>query len=188
MGKREKLFMGDICIVRKGLTEECEKREVYDILTECDADFWPPLSKRGSTFQKSWEPRENAGVKSYFDEVAKQTTLLWKREGSTIAFLSFRTPYQCEELKGYENICYITTLCIRKKYRGRGLAPLIYGKAEKYIRETCPEAVMALRTWSTNRAQLHLMEELQFECVARLSDDRGKGIDTLYFAKIPEGE
>ena len=40
---------------------------------------------------------------------------------------------------------------------------------------------MLLRTWSTNRAQAHLMPELGFEEVLRLPNDRGCGVDTVYY-------
>ena len=44
-----------------------------------------------------------------------------------------------------------------------------------------PGRPIALRTWSTNAAQLRLMEKLGFTCVLRLPDDRGPGVDTVYY-------
>lgn len=171
-------------VFRQELSEK-EKKEVYGILKECNEDFVPPLSKRSSTFQKDWSCTENSeeGVKAYFAEIEKQNNVLLKRNGKTIAFLSFRVPYNCSELSHYDKICYLTTLCIRKEYRGHKIASMFYTNTELYIREHYPGYCMALRTWSTNEAQLHMMKQHGFNCVARLQNDRGEGIDTAYFAK-----
>ena len=108
-----------------------EANEVYAILSECDKDFEPPLSERGSTVQKTWEKKSGDGVRNYFNEVAKQHTLLLKREKKIIAFLSFRSMEECEALKDYRDICYFTTLCIRKEYRGQGASTGIISESER---------------------------------------------------------
>ena len=176
--------MKDEFFFRDKLEDEWEANEVYAILSECDKDFEPPLSERGSTVQKTWEKKSGDGVRNYFNEVAKQHTLLLKREKKIIAFLSFRSMEECEALKDYRDICYFTTLCIRKEYRGQGLALVLYQKAKEYVEESSRYTVMALRTWSTNKAQLHLMEKMDFHCETRLKNDRGEGIDTLYFCLL----
>ena len=180
--------MKDEIFFRDKLEDEWEANEVYAILSECDKDFEPPLSERGSTVQKTWEKKSGDGVRNYFNEVAKQHTLLLKREKKIIAFLSFRSMEECEALKDYRDICYFTTLCIRKEYRGQGLSLVLYQKAKEYVEESSRYTVMALRTWSTNKAQLHLMEKMDFHCETRLKNDRGEGIDTLYFVKEITGK
>ena len=127
--------MKDEIFFRDKLEDEWEANEVYAILSECDKDFEPPLSERGSTVQKTWEKKYGDGVRNYFNEVAKQHTLLLKREKKIIAFLSFRSMEECEALKDYRDICYFTTLCIRKEYRGQGLALVLYQKAKEYVEE-----------------------------------------------------
>ena len=42
-----------------------------------------------------------------------------------------------------------------------------------------------LRTWSTNAAQMHLMGKLGYVERARLVDDRGEGVDTVYYVHEP---
>ena len=71
--------MKDEIFFRDKLEDEWEANEVYAILSECDKDFEPPLSERGSTVQKTWEKKSGDGVRNYFNEVAKQHTLLLKR-------------------------------------------------------------------------------------------------------------
>lgn len=64
--------MKDEIFFRDKLEDEWEANEVYAILSECDKDFEPPLSERGSTVQKTWEKKSGDGVRNYFNEVAKQ--------------------------------------------------------------------------------------------------------------------
>lgn len=177
-----------IFIHREKILDEQEKREVYEILEECDQDFCPPLSYRSSTSQKQLTQVEDGkeGVRRYYEEILQQPTLLVKREGRTIGFMSYRIGYTCKELEHYGKVGYLTTLCIRPSERGRRLAPLIYRAVESHIYSQYPDLVITLRTWSTNKAQLHLMDELGYHCVARLENDRGEGIDTVYYAKEPD--
>ena len=76
--------MKDEIFFRDKLEDEWEANEVYAILSECDKDFEPPLSERGSTVQKTWEKKSGDGVRNYFNEVAKQHTLLLKRRKSLL--------------------------------------------------------------------------------------------------------
>lgn len=175
----------EVLIPRERILEEKEKREIYEILEECDQDFCPPLSYRSSTSQKQLTHVEDGkeGVRRYYEEILQQPTLLAKREGIMIGFMSYRIGYTCKELEAYGKVCYLTTLCIRPSERGKRLAPRIYRAVETHIRSQYPGLTLTLRTWSTNKAQLHLMDELGYHCVARLKNDRGENIDTLYYAK-----
>ena len=166
------------------LSEE-ERKAVYQILKECNDDFVPPLSKRSTTFQTDWTNTQDSeeGIKSYFDEIIRQNNVLLKKDGKVIAFLSFKVPYTCEALEAYQPLCYLTTLCMDKRYRGFKLTPAIYEYTQECIHRLYPEYSIGLRTWSTNKAQLHMMEQMGFSCVACLKNDRGEGIDTVYFVK-----
>ena len=42
---------------------------------------------------------------------------------------------------------------------------------------------MLIRTWSTNGVQRSLLERSGYRMVRCLADDRGPGIDTLYYLK-----
>ena len=166
------------------LTEK-EKSEIFEILSACDQDFCPPLSERGGTAEKNLTggSSHNPGVTDYYRELMTQKNFLWKQGGRTIAFMSFRPEYQCPQLSRFPRVCYLTTLCLLKEFRGKGLSVRIYREVLQYLRSRYPDATPALRTWSTNGAQIHLMEKLHFEQVAVLRNDRGNGVDTVYFAK-----
>ena len=162
---------------------ETEKEEILDILRECDADFCPPLSARGGTSEQQLfgEAARSDGVLDYFQDILKQETLFWERDGKIIAFMSFRPSYTCEALKDYGDTVYLTTLCIRREFRGQGLSVPIYRAVLDYIREAYPGKHVAYRTWSGNAAQMHTARRLCFKEAARIKDDRGPGEDTVYF-------
>ena len=166
------------------LTEK-EKSEIFEILSACDQDFCPPLSERGGTAEShlTADSSHNPGVTDYYRELMTQKNFLWKQGGRTIAFMSFRPDYQCPQLSRFPRVCYLTTLCLLKEFRGKGLSLRIYREVLQYLRNRYPDATPALRTWSTNGAQIHLMEKLNFEQVDVLPNDRGCGVDTVYFAK-----
>lgn len=77
----------------------------------------------------------------------------------------------------------MTTLCIDPEWRGQGISESLYILAEKEIRAVYPGAPITLRTWSSNQAQKHILEKMGYHTVKRLKDDRGEGIDTVYYVK-----
>ena len=44
-------------------------------------------------------------------------------------------------------------------------------------------AYVTTRTWSTNASQMHSFRKRGYAICERIADDRGKGIDTVYFVK-----
>lgn len=169
--------------MRDCLSDEREQEEVLAVLRECDNDFVPPLSCRRSTHQRCLlkTGKNPEGVRAYFNEICRQHTMLLKKNREVIGFLSFQRPYSCPELSSYKKVTYLTTLCIKNAYRGRGLSRSIYKNVLSYINEKYPKDVIAFRTWTTNQAQMHLAKELNMQLAARIKDDRGIGIDTVYY-------
>lgn len=59
---------------------------------------------------------------------------------------------------------------------------------QKRISSKISGSRITLRTWSTNGAQEHILDKLGYSLVRRLKDDRGEGIDTVYFVKKEEND
>lgn len=176
-----------VMLARDTLLEPEEKRIIRNILEECDKDFWPPLSSRSGTSQQLLlgETVEENGVELYCREVLEQSAILAKLGEEIVGFLSYRPSYRCSALEEYGEVAYMTTLCLRHSQRGKGYSPGFYHAAEKRIWERFPHRRIAFRTWSTNLTQLHLAEKLGYQAVAVLKNDRGEGIDTVYYIKNP---
>ena len=47
-----------------------------------------------------------------------------------------------------------------------------------------PDRSIFTRTWSTNAAHIKILDKFNFEIIKCIENDRGDGIDTVYFAKI----
>lgn len=71
-------------------------------------------------------------------------------------------------------------------YRRTGNFEVMICRSRKGHRSKISGKRITLRTWSTNGAQEHILDKLGYSLVRRLKDDRGEGIDTVYFVKKEE--
>lgn len=163
---------------------------VWEILWECEQDFYPPLSTRDSTEQSQLHTsREAESISiaplSYFEELKKQHFLLAtdKATHTLIGFLSYRHGYESDETIQYSPSNYITTTCVRKSMRNRGVANQLFAFMEAEIPQSQQLPFITRRTWSTNYNQLSLYEKYGYTCIHRILNDRDNGVDTLYYAK-----
>jgi len=164
----------------ENLQEEKYFSQIQKMLIEADDEFVPPLSSRFSTTQKhlNFENKNNDGVFSYFNEMKKQRILLACEEGSIRGFISYRENHVNDEIKELPNI-YISTVIVKKEHRGKGITAQLYKK----LFDEYKNISVFTRTWSTNSAHIKILLKLGFEVLKTLKDDRGEGIDTVYFKK-----
>ena len=166
--------------------EEHEKYydEIYNMLIEGDDEFVPPLSKRSSTTQKGFKDiqKNQDGIRLYFDEMKKQRFMIAEDEGNIIAFVSFRENYINGEITRSDtpNI-YLSTLIVKPEGRGKGITNQMYAILFKQYENIN----IFTRTWSTNIAHIKILSKFNFDTLCVIEDDRGKGIDTVYFVKRP---
>lgn len=170
---------------RDTITDENEREQIRTLLHLCDRDFIPPLSNRNSTSQTDWSTTEGKtdGIAEYLENICAQHVVLWKENGVVQSFMTWKDHFNCEHLKDWPDSCYLTTLCVHPAFRGQGISEVMYTEAEKDIEQKFPGTSVTLRTWSTNRAQEHILEKRGYSLVKRLPDDRGEGVDTVYFVK-----
>jgi ribosomal protein S18 acetylase RimI-like enzyme len=169
----------------KSSPSEETKSGIWRVLCECDGDFVPSLSSRENTSQTDLKDSNigNGLPHSYFNTILEQKVILLVLDGEVIGFMSFIHDYENEYLENYSPSNYVTTTCIKKDYRELGMAKLL----NRFIEEKLPKELIlpfiTRRTWSTNKAQMHLFEKLNFDVVKWLDDHRGPGVHTVYFAK-----
>ena len=167
----------------------CSDREgaVWNLLCECDNEFVPPLSARGSSFQTdlACQGRQDHDVKphSYFTAMKQQCFLLAEVENEVVGFMTFRRNYTCSELASASPGNYITTICVKGEWRRKGVAKAFYDFMLGTMDRDIVLPYVTTRTWSTNTGHINLLQGLGFRLVARLPNHRGEGIDTLYYAK-----
>ena len=159
------------------------EKEIQKILYDADDEFVPALSARASTTQTLLSEdtiNDNHGAYEYFQTMKKQSIILAVEEEGAMAFLSFIPGYhltvQDEELI---KTSYVSTIVVSPEYRGRGICPLLYDKLFSLSKDNS----VSTRTWSTNISHISILRKLGFKTIATLPDDRGKGVDTVYFCK-----
>ena len=164
---------------------------VWRILIDCDDDFLPPLSARSGTYERgdaslSDIPHDSCaaeGPRAYFEDLEDQGLLVALLDSRVIGFLSFIPGFERPELASCSPSIYMTTGCVTGEYRGRGIMALL---VSCLIDEICPGTeyrFLTTRTWLINTASINHLESLGFSVVRTVRDDRGKGIDTLYYAR-----
>lgn len=156
---------------------------VWDLLKEADQEFIPPLSSRTSTDQKDLLPgklKKSEGPVQYFEVLKDQQFILALKDDEVVGFLSYMSDYKLEVLNSCDTlpVYYISTIIVRPDWRNKGLTKKMYKELLQNSR-----GIVATRTWSTNHAHIHILKELGFTLFSKIADDRGKGIDTVYYLK-----
>lgn len=170
------------------LTEK-EKEAVWEILCECDRDFYPRLSLRNSSSQKDLKGNEAESTADnkptvYYEEMIKQYFILAYDGEEVVGFMTFKQDYTCEALEDFGVSLYITTVCVRKACRGQGIMKDLYRVMEQDVPGRCNCNRISTRTWSLNDAQIHELTKRGYEKLAVLENDRGPGVDTVYFGIV----
>lgn len=173
------------------LLENAEKdiffEDFLSMMEKSDNDFIPPLSKRSSTTQTNLKAEEGAGtsrasVRSYLEEMIGQKILVCMEENNLLGFVSFKENY-VSDIYGEESLpnIYLSTLILDERARGKGLTKKMYSYL---FNDLYPDRNILTRTWSTNIPHIKILSGFDAEEIKRIPNDRGEGIDTVYFAKI----
>lgn len=148
---------------------------VKSLLKEADLEFVPPLSKRKSSTDKSFN-FDNNDINSYYGALKSQSFILALDEGKLIGFLSY-IPEHDLTLDGQTLKCdYISTIIVSKKYRKHKVCSEMYKILFKNNKN-----VLVTRTWSENVAHINILEKFGFTNFKTIKNERGAGIDTVYF-------
>lgn len=161
------------------------KEEILKILTKCDKEFIPALSSRESTTQtdlsggkNNKETDETVVPYQYFKNLLSQQILIATIKEKVVGFMSFRQNFSCEYIsKEYLPNLYVSTVIVDPVCRGKGITKYFYKK----LNEIFFNHYIFTRTWGTNAGHLKILNSLGFELIKTIKDDRGKGIDTVYY-------
>lgn len=171
---------------RGKVVDEKEKNEIWDILCECDEEFYPPLSARNSSVQKDLKSGGSAGEKPtvYFKEMIGQEFILAIDDNGGIAgYMTFKKGYTCDALAEFGESLYITTICVRKSFRRQHIMKALYECMETEVCTACGCPRISTRTWAQNEAHMNGLVQRGYQLISRLPDDRGPGVDTVYYGR-----
>ena len=157
------------------------RNDILKMLVVSDKEFVPPLSARTSTSQTNFKGgacQEN-GCASYCDDMLEGQILGAFSDGELLGFVAFRENVERTYItkESFPNV-YVSTLIVKPSARGRGLTSEMYSYL---FFELFPESNIFTRTWSTNIAHLKILSRFGFETFKTVDNDRGQGIDTVYF-------
>ncbi|MDR1034015.1 MAG: GNAT family N-acetyltransferase [Bifidobacteriaceae bacterium] len=150
-----------------------------EIIADSQDEFVPPLFSRNSTTQSNLiENLENTGD-AYVCAVASQENILFLHNDKIVGVLSYiKDTNQFPNLFKPEN-AYLTTVIVDKDYRRKRIAQTMYQAFEQLNKR----GNLYTRTWSKNDSHIKLLLKRGYAEVHRIADDRGKGIDTVYYGK-----
>ena len=173
--------------------DEAQGEGVWQLLEKYGEDFVPPLSRRESTCQQGLQLEASSashGPQAYFAEMRGQHFVLAMENGRVAGFLTFRYGHIPDILSSLAERdllgLYITTIIVDGAFRRQGLARGFYARLMAlFPRE---RRLISTRTWSSNISHISLLEKLGFAGPVRIPNDRGPGIDTVYYYKTLEAE
>jgi len=170
-------------LYQKKLQKEYQD-DVWEILCASDKEFVPPLSERNSTTQQSFSGGEvnKREPVAYYQQMLQQEFILAVEDEKAVGFLSFIPDHFLQVEDKVFKCDYITTIIVSHGFRGLGIAGKMYNAL--FINRKGRN--FATRTWSTNYSHIHLLKKIGFELVALLPNERGDGIDTVYYFKERE--
>lgn len=171
-------------VFKDKLEDKNLSERILRMLTECSNEFVPPLSARSSTTQSDFSDASGSGEKvpyAYFDMIKSQKALIAEDDdGAIMGFMSYKTDYT-NSIITEEHLpdIYISTVIAGKNFRRRGVTKSLYrALCEKYADKN-----IFTRTWSTNISHTSLLQSFKFREFHRIKNDRGEGIDTVYYIK-----
>jgi len=160
----------------------CRERDILQMLQAADSEFVPPLSARSSTTQTDFMAEGgNSGISAYWDALQEQKFLLAEEDGALLGFVSYRENHRLAVIGEQFPNLYISTVLVKPEARGQNLTRWMY----EYLFSVYRHAAVFTRTWSANTAHIRILTGFGFEPIQVLKNDRGPGIDTVYFKKNP---
>lgn len=151
--------------IRRATTKDFNK--LINFFNIVDKDFVPPISERGS-------------IAEYVKDMIKgkdcYAVILENPNKGIEGTISFR-----EHWKGRTS-AHIQWIAVHPKYRHIGIANLLLTEALNLLKQDKIKLV-STRTWSTNTASINLWREAGFKKIKVVKNDRGPGIDSIYFEK-----
>ena len=158
-----------------------QKDEIWEILKTADNEFVPPLSSRYDTVQRDFADFGSTMIPEptkYFEALLGQSFLLYMENGHIKGFISFIDGYS-SDLTECPVCIYISTIIVIPSERQKGITQKMYSHLFN-ARKNIP---VLIRTWSENRSHIHILQKLGFNLLKRIPNDRGEGIDTVYFMR-----
>lgn len=157
---------------------------IEKIIQKYSEEFVPPLSARTGTTQNSFEHiNKKSSSEEYFLKMIKQAFIIDVEDDIIRGFLSYIPNYSLE-INNKKTVCdYISTIIVEKNFRNHCITRNLYSRLFKDRSDN----TFVTRTWSSNAAHIHILKTIGFRLFYTIKNDRGIGIDTVYYIKENSG-
>ncbi len=157
------------------------EEDVWELLVLTDEEFIPSLSSRNSTQQTDFNA-DNKCVNrpyAYYEAIKEQEFILAVEEDKVVGLLSYIPDFKLPFCYNDEEIVsnYVSTIIVHPDCRGKKITQKLY----KQLMEK--NVTITTRTWSGNMAHITILRRLKFDLIQTIPNDRGSGIDTVYYMK-----
>ena len=157
--------------------------EIKGIIETVDMEFVPPLSTRIATTQNKFvfddDYKVNDSINLYLSTLTQQKFILAFHNEIIVGFLSFVENHTFEFLNIPSENIYITTVCVATNYRRCGISKELH----VFLKATFQNTLIYTRTWNTNISHIALLKKKNYDLIYEIANDRGQGIDSVYYAK-----
>lgn len=167
------------------LSEENHRETLRDFLCDYEDEFVPPLTARSGV--EEWDDDEpGESLDPFLDDCFDQEVIgAFNGDGELIGITVYDYGF-FHALPQEMNPCvYVTITLVAEDYRQQGVNQRISTEVYNHALELSGKQniqSMAFRTWSTNEGGKALMEKYNFKEMYRIEDDRGEGVDSIYYA------
>lgn len=171
--------MNDISYSFSDITDK-NKKDIWILVVKADKEFIPNLSSRNDTTQTELNISKDVVSLpvSYYEKLISQKFIIATFNDAVVGFMAYIPDYSLR-IDEKQIIClYISTIIVDPDFRRRGITRTFYN----ILKENYPDTYIVTRTWSSNYSHIQLLESIGFNMIKVIKDDRGTGIDTLYYS------
>lgn len=157
---------------------------IREILSLVDEEFVPPLTDSSRAAVTRTEAEGGASdLRGYVKRCLTRPLVGALVDDTLVGLLSFEHIADAFPVASYTPTNHVEIIAVRPTHRGHGLAAAMY----RHILHELPTDVarpnVSTKTWDSNVAHIAVLDRLGFDLVAREVNDRGPGIDTVYYAR-----
>lgn len=161
-----------------------ERSAIRRLLAEADDSFVPPLTGAARTaVTRSDDEGGQTDLDGYVARCVSRPMVGAFDGEDLVGFSSFHEIASSDALADYVPTNHVSILVVDERYRDRGIATRLYRHLLEALPPALARSAVSTKTWSTNHAHIAVLERLSFTCAERIPDDRGPGVDTVYYAR-----
>lgn len=127
------------------------------------------------------EADDDSGPGLYFSQLKTQPVIVAMAGPAVAGFMAFVHRHESSLLPEGGRCNYISTVLTGEDWRGRGVCSGLYDYMLFRLDQSLRTPWLMTRTWSSNHGHIKVLEKYGFNVLRQLADDRGPGIDTIYF-------